>query len=61
MSDRANKKELHVRVDPAVYEKLRHITFYERQTITYVVNRLIAEYVEDRAIEEPGIITPLFL
>jgi hypothetical protein len=52
------KKELHVRVDPVVYEKLRHITFYQRQTLTEVVNRLLVEYLEEQALEEPDYVSP---
>jgi hypothetical protein len=52
------KKELHVRVDPEIYEKLRHITFYHRQTLTEVVNRLLVEYLEEKALEEPEFVSP---
>lgn len=52
------KKDLHVRIDPEVYTKLRHITFYERQTLSSVVNRLLIEYIEEKAIEDPEIISP---
>jgi predicted HicB family RNase H-like nuclease len=55
------KKELHVRVDPEVYEKLRHITFYQRQSVTEVVNRLLVEYLEEKALEEPEFVTPPLL
>ncbi|HEX7714630.1 MAG TPA: hypothetical protein VF531_11485 [Bacillota bacterium] len=58
MTERTVKKELHVRVDPELYEKLRQITFYERQTFSGVVNRLLIEYVEEKAIEEPEIVAP---
>jgi predicted HicB family RNase H-like nuclease len=52
------KKELHVRVDPEVYEKLRHLTFYQRQSVTAVVNRLLVEYLEEKALEEPEFLAP---
>jgi predicted HicB family RNase H-like nuclease len=55
------KKELHVRVDPEVYEKLRHITFYQRQSVTEVVNRLLVEYLEEKALEEPEFVAPPLL
>lgn len=55
------KKDLHVRVDPEVYNKLRLITFYQRQTLTEVVNRLLIEYLEEKAIEEPDFISPPLL
>lgn len=58
MTERTVKKELHVRVDPELYEKLRQITFYERQTLSGVINRLLIEYVEEKAIEEPEIVAP---
>lgn len=56
--DHVSKKDLHVRVDPEVYTKLRHITFYERQTLSEVVNRLLIEYVEEKAIDEPELNFP---
>jgi predicted HicB family RNase H-like nuclease len=55
------RKELHVRVDPDVYAKLRHITFYQRQTVNEVVNRLLVEYVEEKALEEPEFVSPPIL
>jgi len=55
------KKDLHVRVDPEVYNKLRLLTFYERQTVSTVVNRLLIEYLEERAIEEQEIVSPPLL
>lgn len=58
MNNRINKKDLHVRVDPDLYEKLRHISFYEQQTMTEVVNRLLMEFVEEKAIDEPEIAVP---
>lgn len=59
MNNQANKKkDLHVRIDPELYVKLRHISFYERQSITEVVNRLLIEYIEEKAIEEPDFAAP---
>lgn len=55
------KKELHIRLEPELYEKIRHISFYERQSMTELVNRLLREYVEERAIDEPEIVVPLVL
>lgn len=55
------KKDLHVRVDPEVYDKLKHITFYERETLSNVVNRLLIEYLEERALEEPELVAPPLL
>ncbi len=61
MNRRTPKKELHVRIDPDVYEKLRQITFYEQRTFSEVVNRLLAEYIEERAVDEPDYIIPRVL
>ena len=58
---RSLKKELHIRLEPELYEKIRHISFYERQSMTELVNRLLSEYVEERAIEEPDLMVPLVL
>jgi predicted HicB family RNase H-like nuclease len=52
------RKELHVRVDPEVYAKLRQITFYQRQSVNEVVNRLLVEYLEEKALEEPDFVSP---
>ncbi|HHU83108.1 MAG: hypothetical protein GX036_04490 [Firmicutes bacterium] len=52
------KKNLHVLLDQEVYEKLRHITFYERNTISDVVRRLIVEYLEEKALAEPDFVAP---
>jgi cell wall assembly regulator SMI1 len=52
MEQSSNKKELHVRIDPELYQKFRHIVFYERNSMTEVVARLIAEYVEEKALDE---------
>mgnify|MGYP001157635014 FL=1 len=52
------KKNLHVRIEEEVYEKLRHVTFYERRTISEVIRRLIAEYLEEKAMEEPDFVVP---
>ena len=56
-----NKKDLHVRLEPELYEKVRHITFYERQTMTELVNRLLKEYVEEKAVDEPEFVAPPLL
>ncbi|HEY8345219.1 MAG TPA: ribbon-helix-helix protein, CopG family [Bacillota bacterium] len=52
------KKNLHVRIEEEIYEKLRHVTFYERRTISEVVRRLITEYLEEKAMEEPDFVAP---
>lgn len=52
------KKNLHVRIDEDIYEKLRHLTFYERSSISEVVRRLIVEYLEEKAIDEPSFVAP---
>lgn len=52
------RKNLHVRIEEDTYEKLRHLTFYEQSSISEVVRRLIAEYLEEKAMEEPEFVTP---
>ncbi len=52
------RKNLHVRIEEDTYEKLRHLTFYERSSISEVVRRLITEYLEEKAIEEPDFVAP---
>jgi len=61
MKEKPKKKDLHVRINIELYEKLRQISFYERRTFTEVVSRLIAEYVEEKAIEELDLSTPMIL
>ncbi len=51
-------KRLHVRIEEDTYEKLRHLTFYERSSISEVVRRLIVEYLEEKAIEGPNFVFP---
>ncbi|HHW11472.1 MAG TPA: ribbon-helix-helix protein, CopG family [Firmicutes bacterium] len=52
------RKNLHVRIEEETYEKLRHLTFYERSSISEVVRRLIKEYLEEKALEEPDFVAP---
>ena len=52
------RKNLHVRIEEETYEKLRHLTFYERSSISEVVRRLIREYLEEKALEEPDFAAP---
>jgi predicted CopG family antitoxin len=61
MSERINKKDLHIRIDPEVYEKLRQITFYEQRTYSELVNRLLIEYIEEKATDEPDFAIPRVL
>jgi len=61
MKETANKKDLHVRINTELYEKLRQISFYEQRTLTEVISRLIAEYVEEKAIDELDLATPMVL
>lgn len=51
-------REIHIRVDEDTFRKLRHITFYERVTLSDVLRRLIIEYLEEKAIDEPEFIFP---
>jgi hypothetical protein len=55
------KKDLHVRINIDLYEKLRQISFYEHRTITEMISRLIAEYVEEKAIDEMDLTMPMLL
>jgi len=48
-------------VDAEVYEKLRHICFYERITLAEVIRRLLSEFLEEKALEENGICVPRLL
>lgn len=61
MKETNRKKDLHVRINIDLYEKLRQISFYERRTITEVISRLIAEYVEEKAIDELDLTMPMLL
>jgi len=61
MKQTTRKKDLHVRINNDLYEKLRQICFYEQRTITEVISRLIAEYVEEKAIEELDLTMPMLL
>lgn len=61
MREARGKKDLHVRINVELYEKLRQISFYERRSLTEVISRLIAEYVEEKAIEEIDLSTPMIL
>lgn len=61
MKETSGKKDLHVRISLDLYEKLRQISFYEHRTITEVISRLIAEYVEEKAIEESDLTVPMLL
>jgi hypothetical protein len=51
-------REIHIRLDAESYDKLRHITFYERVTLSEILRRLISEYLEEKALDEPDYIAP---
>jgi predicted CopG family antitoxin len=51
-------KEIHIRIDTETYDKLRHITFYERKTLSEILRRLIIEYLEEKAIDESEFVFP---
>lgn len=57
----SKKRSLHVMVDSEVYEKLRHICFYERVTLAEVIRRLLIEFLEERALDEPELSVPRIL
>lgn len=61
MKETIPKKDLHVRINIDLYEKLRQIAFYEQRTITETISRLIAEYVEEKAIDEIDLTMPMLL
>ncbi len=61
MCERIAKKDLHIRIDPEVYEKLRQIIFYEQRTYSEVVNRLLIKYIEEKADNEPDLVIPKIL
>lgn len=61
MKETIRKKDLHVRINIDLYEKLRQISFYEHRTITEVISRLIAEYVEEKAIDGLDLTMPMLL
>jgi len=61
MNKKENRKNLHVRLDSELYEKIRQISFYQQQSMTYIINRLINEYVEEYALEEPELTSPPIL
>ena len=51
-------REIHIRLDAETYDKLRHITFYERVTLSEILRRLISEYLEEKALDELELIVP---
>lgn len=51
-------REIHIRLDTDSYDKLRHITFYERVTLSEILRRLITEYLEEKALDEPEFLAP---
>lgn len=61
MKEICKKKDLHVRINIELYEKLRQISFYENRSLTEMISRLIAEYVEEKAIDEVDLTTPMVL
>ncbi|MGI5852791.1 MAG: hypothetical protein ACOX8I_00545 [Bacillota bacterium] len=46
------------RMPSDVYEKLRHVSFYERQPVAHILRRLVIEYLEEKALEEPDFFIP---
>ena len=55
------KHSLHVMLDMEIYEKLRHLCFYERISLAEVIRRLLLEYLEEKALEEPEVCAPRVL
>lgn len=58
MSLSKKTREIHIRVEEETYHKLRHITFYERVTLSEILRRLIIEYLEEKALDEPDFVFP---
>lgn len=54
----SKKRSLHAMIDTEVYEKLRHVCFYERTTMAEVIRRLLAEYLEEKALDELDCVSP---
>ncbi|MGE5551181.1 MAG: hypothetical protein ACM3ZC_11750 [Bacteroidota bacterium] len=52
------KRSLHVMVDAEIYEKFRHVCFYERITLAEVIRRLLNEYLEEKALDELEVNAP---
>jgi len=48
-------------LDLEIYEKLRHLCFYERTSLAEVIRRLLLEYLEEKALEEPEVCAPRVL
>lgn len=40
------------------YEKLRHVSFYERKPVSEILRRLVIEYLEEKAIHEEACYLP---
>ncbi len=57
----SKKHSLHVMLDLEIYEKLRHLCFYERTSLAEVIRRLLLEYLEEKALEEPEVCAPRVL
>lgn len=56
-----SKKDLHIRINPEVYTKLKQVAFYERQTLSEIVNRSLIEFLEEKALDEPEFVSPPIL
>lgn len=54
----SKKRSLHVMVDAEIYEKLRHVCFYERFTLAEVIRRLLIEFLEEKALDELEVSVP---
>ena len=54
----SKKHSFHVMLDAEIYEKLRHVCFYERMSLAEVIRRLLIEYLEEKALDEPDICAP---
>ncbi len=54
----SRKRSLHVMVDADIYERLRHVCFYERITLAEILRRLLVEFLEEKALDETPTYAP---
>lgn len=58
VKEAAKTRAVQFRLPADVYEKLRHVSFYERQPVAHILRRLVIEYLEEKALEEPDFFIP---
>jgi hypothetical protein len=57
----SKKRSLHVMVDADIYEKLRHICFYEHMSMAGILRGLLVDFLDKKALEETEVNLPLQL